>query len=147
VGLPVEVHETQLEQPGRNGGRLRRGNRGVRSVLVVLQDMARKRLRKAIEWAGVVIENKAGEDGERPYSVEDVARAAEFLRRASGMDREQPQRRRAPPSFGVVRAAPSELAAQLEGPAPGGVEQKKGPQIAKGLGGTRVAALPAESSS
>lgn len=99
--MVVEVRE----QPGRNGGRLRRGNPGVRSVLVILQDMSRKRLRKAIELAGTIIENPN-------MSVEDQMRAAEFLRRCTGMDRETtPSRKRS--TFSVVRASPAEQAAKL----------------------------------
>ena len=100
-GVAVEVRE----MPGRHGGRLRRGNPGVRSVLVILQDMSRKRLRKAIELAGTIIENKN-------MSVEDQMRAAEFLRRCTGMDREAPTPRKRS-TFSVVRASPAEQAAKL----------------------------------
>jgi hypothetical protein len=110
--MVVEVRE----QPGRNGGRLRRGNPGVRSVLVILQDMSRKRLRKAIELAGTIIEDKEA-------SVEDQMRAAEFLRRCTGMDRERPTARKRS-TFSVVSATPAEQAAKL---APPGSE----PELAK----------------
>lgn len=104
--VAVEVRE----QPGRNGGRLRRGNPGVRSVLVVLQDMSRKRLRKAIELAGTIIEDKEA-------SVEDQMRAAEFLRRCTGMDREHPTSRKRS-TFSVVHATAAEQAEKLADHAP-----------------------------
>ena len=113
----VEVGELPRERTGhRGGGRLRTGNPGKRSQLVILQDMARTRLRKAIEWAGEIVLHEPKADEKPRYTVEDKARAAEFLRRCTGMDKEhaRPPKRTA---FAVVRQAAGELARTVE-PAP-----------------------------
>ena len=109
------------------------GKRGARSQLVVLEQMARDRLRVAIEVAGKVLRDEPLSRAERAdeaivenqvavkprprvtiaYSVEDKMRAAEFLRRVSGQDR-QPATKGVRTHMGVLRKSEGEAAEVLK---------------------------------
>lgn len=104
------------------------GKPGARSALVVLQEMARGRLRMAIEVATAILDDLPLEavrgrvHGQKrtrltaeelaalkpvKYTVEDKMRAAEFLRRMSGADRAGAPRE-ARTHFGVLRKSEAE---------------------------------------